>query len=578
MFKFIWHYMKRYKPALFFVFLFSMLQVLCQLILPQMMDEIIKKGVGRQDMNYVYYAGGRMLLMTILVSGCMIACGYFSAYVTAKFTCDIREDLFIKARDFATADYNHFGGATLMTRSTVDVTLMQIMMINSLRSTLIVPFTGIGALIVAIRLNGELTVVVMTAFILCTIFLVFCARKSNPLFKELQVKTDRINLLMKEKLTGVRNIRAFNRQQSEIKKLEEADEQAYESAVQANRAINYMTPAMQLVMNLTLVVIYYLSAVKIQNAMMDSADLLKFLQYILNFIASLTAIVGIINFIPKASVSAARVQEVLDYETTVKNALKAEQAEERRGELEFKQVAFCYAGAEENVVREISFRAVPGTTTALIGATGSGKTTLVSLALRLFDVTEGSIFVDGVDIRKYDKQKLRSMISYAPQKSMVFQKTIYENLQVANSKLTREEAWEALRLAEAEKFVKDMPDGIDTVLAQNGMNVSGGQRQRLSLARMFSRKAQIYILDDSLSALDMQTDAALRGNIRTHLSDSMILIVAQRINTIMHADQILVMDRGRIVGQGRHEELLRTCKVYREIYATQCYDKREAEG
>lgn len=562
--------MKRYKVSLVCVFLFSMMQVMCQLILPEMTDKILRYGVQKGNMGFIYRTGLQMVAMTIGVGICMIIGGYFSARVTADFTRDVSADLFRKVKGFSSEEYNHFGCATLLTRSTADISIMQIVMINALRSALLIPFTGLGALIVAIRMNWMLTIVVMISFLVTLSFITVCNRRSQPLFVRLQKCTDGINLLVKEKLTGTRNIRGFGREEYEDKRLEYANQEAFDQAIRANRSINFLSPVMQGSMNIAMVAIYFLGAVQIQNQMMDAASLIKFLQYILNFVASLASVAGILKVAPKAKISADRVLEVLDYSGKPGRHIEEPVKEDEEG-IEVQNVSFGYQGAEKKVIRDVSFTAKQGETVAILGATGAGKTTLLSLLLRIYDVQEGNVYIDGENIQSMSLQEVRTKFSYAPQKAMILQDTIYNNLKVANENLSREEAVEVLKLAEAWSFVEMMPEGIDTMMAQNGMNVSGGQRQRLSLARCLARDAKIYLFDDSFSALDMKTDAKVRANIREYLKEKITIIVAQRISTIRHADHILLMDNGKVVASGRHEELLKNSRLYREIYATQCY-------
>lgn len=571
MFKLLKRYIKNYYVSIFFVFIFSALQVLCQLILPQVTEKILKNGVANGNLPYIYKMGAFMLAIVVGVGICMIISGYFSARVTARFTCDTRQDLFRTIRGFRAVDYNRFGEASLLTRSTADVTMMQIMMINSLRSALLVPFTGLGALIVAMNMNWTLTLVVLAAFLVTLVFVWVAIGKSRPRFEKLQDSVDRINLLTREKLAGTRHVRAFRREDYETKRVFEANDDSFESAVRANRSINFLTPAMQIVMNLTIVVVYYLSAVQIQHALMDTADLITFLQYILNFVASLTTISAIMRFIPKSTVSARRVMEVLEHPVDKSGEQGTEHFAGGDVDIRFDHVSFGYDGAKEMVIKDVSFDVKQGQTLAIVGSTGSGKTTLVSLLLRLYRPTEGCIRLSGQEACDIEVESYRNLFSYAPQKAMIFQKSVMENLRVANVNLSCEEAMDALAAAEAADVVAGLPDGIDTVMAQNGMNVSGGQRQRLSVARALGRKAQVYVFDDSFSALDMKTDALVRANMRQRLQGKTIIIVAQRIATIKDADKILVMDDGCLVAQGTHEELLASCRMYQEIYATQSY-------
>lgn len=572
MIKLVKRYFGRYRLLIGCVLLFSLLQIMCQLILPEMTDRILRFGVAGGNISYIISIGTEMLAMTAGVGIFMIISGYFSAKITARFTYDIRKDLFDRVKTFTTEEYGRFGAATLLTRSTADLTVMQMLMINSLRSAMLIPFTGLGAIIVAVSMNWPLTVIVLATFTVTLIFIGVCTKKSRTAFYSLQLCVDRINLLLREKLAGARTVRAFGRQQYEEQRITEADRRACDEAINANRSINFLSPVMQLVMNIAMVGIYLLGAEQIRRNMMDTADLIKFFQYILLFVSSLASVADIFVFIPKAKVSADRVMEVLNFSADRAKQPAAERRECETG-LVFDKVCFGYEGAQKQVLTDISFSADPGQTIAVVGATGSGKTTLLSLVLGLFDTLEGNIRIDGEDIQTMNTTELRSRISYAPQKSMLLQNTIYENLRLADEGLSRESAMKALCLAEATGFTESLPEGIDTELAQNGMNLSGGQRQRISLARCLCRDAYIYLFDDSFSALDLKTDAKVRTNIAKALQDKIVIIVAQRIATVQNADKILVMDNGRIIASGNHKQLLENSELYRQIYATQNYSE-----
>ena len=570
-------YLPKYKLQVFMVLLFALLQVLCQLILPQMTDRILRQGVANSDMSFILRTSLKMFGMTILVGISTIAGGYFSAYVTAGVLSDCRRDIFYNAVYFSGNDFDRFSISSILNRTTSDMTVVQMLLINGLRSALLIPFTGIGALIVAFSMNTELTVVVLVSFVCTAAFLVICGRISQPRFKKLNKCLDKSNGLVREKILGARSIRAFGRQTSEDDIISEANESIYDTAIWANRSVNFMSPVMQLIMNLVIVAVYYLCAGRIQLGNMDSAAIIKFMQYILNFIASLTSIVNIINAMPNAEASSERILEIIEFAPTIVDPEGPEEPLKRDGKIEFKNVSFKYPGSEKNVLSDISLTMEPGTTTAIIGTTGSGKSTLLSAILRFIDITEGRLLIDGVEIKNWNLNSLHKIIAYAPQKALVLNDTVYNNLKMADPGLNREEALRALSRAEILDFIEETGQGLDFVLEQQGRNVSGGQRQRICLARMFARNdAEIFLMDDTFSALDMKTDSRIRGNINKYLKGKTKVFVAQRIATILDADQIVVLKDGVVCGIGRHEALLESCSEYREMCVTQQIIKEEA--
>lgn len=570
-------YMRRGLGSMCLVFVFSMMQVACQLILPTMTDRILRRGVYHGDFSIISITGMQMLGITVGVALCMIVSGYFSARATAQVIREIRKDLFGRITWFTSSEFNHFGTATLLTRCTADVSQVQNMLIMGMRSALIVPFTGIGALIVAVRMNVSLTMLVLVAFAAALAIAWAASRASRSRFQKLQESVDRINLLLKEKLTGARAVRAANRQRYEEERLEAADGEAYGSALGASRFVCVMAPAMQLIMSLTIVGVYYLGAVQVQHGMADSAELIKFLQYILMFISSLASVSAILAFIPRVGVSLRRIDEVLSYDSGESDGKAGRMPERSNGgsSLRFDHVSFGYAGSDRPVLDDISFDVEPGQTLAIIGSTGSGKTTLLQLVMRLFEPTSGRVLIDGVDIATVDKHMVRERISYAPQNSRLFSRSIWDNMRLAQSDITREQADSALESAQAGEFVPELPERMDTVMEQGGKNVSGGQRQRLSLARAIGRDAGIYLLDDTFSALDARTERAARHEVRERLRGRTVVVVAQKIEAIRNADRILVLDDGKVAGFGTHDELMERCAAYREIHDTQYYASKD---
>ncbi|MBC3803870.1 ATP-binding cassette domain-containing protein [Acetobacterium fimetarium] len=571
-------YLKDYRSQMILVFVFVLSQAACQLYLPVMMGNIVADGVIKGDTAYIFKSGSMMLGVSLVAAVCMVASSYYSAYVTASFTSGIRADVFDKVKDFSQTDFNRFGGATLLTRSTSDATQMQIVVINGLRSLLLIPITGVGALVMAFRENITLTLVLLTSFVLTMGIIVITTSRSMPLFKTMQEKVDRLNLLIKEKLTGVRSIRAFNRQDYETEKFGKANQEGMDAALKANYAVAFFSPLMQLMMNLTMVLILWLGSKEVQQQVVQLSDLMVFIQYVLMFMSALSLVSVLLMAYPQAQVSANRVREVLDCDFSIKDPEKPQKLENVKGRIEFKDVSFGYKGAENNVLSHLNFVAEPGKITAIVGATGSGKTTLVNLIMRLYEVSEGAITVDNTDIRDCTQHDLRSVIAYSPQESILFGGSVIDNIRIGKENASEEEVSAALILAQAADFVNARENQMMSTISQGGSDLSGGQRQRLSIARAVVKKAPITVFDDCFSALDFKTDSLVRKGIRENFSNKTVLMVAQRISTIRDADKILVLDNGAIVGQGKHEELAKDCYVYQEILKSQSYREERGES
>lgn len=571
-------YLKDYRKQMVLVFIFVLSQAICQLYLPTMMGNIVDNGVAKGDTAYIMQRGIMMLALSLLAAVCMVASSYYSAYVTASFTSKIRADVFDKVKNFSQTDFNRFGGATLLTRSTTDATQIQIVVINGLRGLLLVPITGIGALIMAFRENVLLTLVLLGSFAL-TIFIIGRATsKSMTLFGIRQEKIDRLNLLIKEKLTGVRTIRAFKQQEYETEKFTIANEESTNSALKASYAVAIFTPFLQLMMNLTVVVILWIGSNEIQQQIVLLGDLMVFIQYVLLFMSSLSLVSVLLMAYPQAQVSATRVKEVLDSDNVIKDPQNPRKFEHIQGRIEFKDVSFGYSGAENQVLNHLNFVAEPGKVTAVLGATGSGKTTLVNLMMRLYEATEGSIMIDGIDVRECTQYDLHQSIAYAPQQTILFGGTISDNIKFGYEKASEEEVLEAAKIAQTYDFIAERENGLQSTIYQGGKDLSGGQRQRLSIARALLKKAPIVIFDDCFSALDFKTDSLVRKGIKEHLDKVTIILVAQRISTVEDADRIIILDNGSIVGQGKHEELSENCPVYQEILKSQAYGKGREES
>ena len=573
--------LKYYRPyilpiVLIIAFLFG--QAMCELALPGYMSDIINNGIVKQDMGYIRHTGLIMIAVAAATVVCAIMGSLLASRVAARSSRDIRRALFRKVTAFSAAELNDFSTASLITRSTNDVQMVQQATVMILRLACFAPIMGIGAVIKALNTSVSLSwtigiaLLVILGIMTVSFFLVL------PKFQVLQTKLDKLNLLMKEILSGVLVIRAFNTEKSEEKRFDIANRDLTKINMFTNKAMSFMMPMLMFVMNGVSILIVWAGAHLVNDGSLMIGDMLAYLQYAMHVIMSFLFITMMFIMIPRAIVSAKRIGEVLDVEPSIEDPEMPETVEDHRGVVEFDHVSFSYPDAEKEVLEDISFTAGPGRTTAIIGGTGSGKSTLISLIPRFYDATEGSVRVDGKDVRDITQHELRDQIGYVPQKGLLFSGTIASNLQYGKEDATEAEMLEAAETAQAMDFIREKEHGLDEEVAQGGTNVSGGQKQRLSIARALVKKPKIYIFDDSFSALDFKTDKALREALKEKVGDSTIIIVAQRINTIIDADQILVLDEGRLAGQGTHDELMQTCDVYREIALSQLSEEELERG
>ena len=573
--------LKYYRPyilpiVLIIAFLFG--QAMCELALPGYMSDIINNGIVKQDMGYIRHTGLIMIAVAAATVVCAIMGSLLASRAAARSSRDIRRALFRKVTAFSAAELNDFSTASLITRSTNDVQMVQQATVMILRLACFAPIMGIGAVIKALNTSVSLSwtigiaLLVILGIMTVSFFLVL------PKFQVLQTKLDKLNLLMKERLSGVLVIRAFNTEKSEEKRFDIANRDLTKINMFTNKAMSFMMPMLMFVMNGVSILIVWAGAHLVNDGSLMIGDMLAYLQYAMHVIMSFLFITMMFIMIPRAIVSAKRIGEVLDVEPSIEDPEMPETVEDHRGVVEFDHVSFSYPDAEKEVLEDISFTAGPGRTTAIIGGTGSGKSTLISLIPRFYDATEGSVRVDGKDVRDITQHELRDQIGYVPQKGLLFSGTIASNLQYGKEDATEAEMLEAAETAQAMDFIREKEHGLDEEVAQGGTNVSGGQKQRLSIARALVKKPKIYIFDDSFSALDFKTDKALREALKEKVGDSTIIIVAQRINTIIDADQILVLDEGRLAGKGTHDELMETCDVYREIALSQLSEEELERG
>lgn len=544
--------------------------------LAQLFYQELGVDVNALQSGYIWNKGLQMLGVALLGVAATVLVGFFSARMAATVGRRLRHDLFAKVESFSNGEFDRFSTASLITRTTNDVQQIQMLITMGVRMICYAPIMGIGGIIFAVGKSVSLSWLIAAAVVVLIGLIAVALAVALPKFKSLQKLIDRLNLVSREGLSGMMVVRAFGNEGYEERRFDKANRDLMETTRFVQRVMSGMIPAMMFVMNLLSILIVWVGGHAIAESTLQIGDMMAFIQYAMQIISAFLMIAMMFIMVPRASVSAGRILEVLDAPLAIQDPEKPEALSNPKGLVEFKDVSFRYGGAEHNVLEHISFVAKPGETTAFIGATGSGKSTLVNLLPRFYDVTEGSITIDGVDVRSLSQHRLRELIGYAPQKGMLFSGTVAENLRYGKEDADEEELKAALSTAQALGFVERMDEGIQSPISQGGTNVSGGQRQRLSIARALTRKAPIYIFDDSFSALDFKTDAALRKALAKDTAQATVLLVAQRVSTIMHAQQIIVLDQGRMVGKGTHQELLKTCPEYREIAESQL-QKEELE-
>ncbi|MCL2832841.1 MAG: ABC transporter ATP-binding protein/permease [Treponema sp.] len=563
-------YLKPYLGILAIAIMLLVVQAMCDLALPDYMSDIINKGIMNNSIDYILQIGGKMLLVTLLGAASSIAMGYCAATIAAGVSHDIRFDVFQKVQGFSNAEIDKFGTASLITRTTNDITQIQMMLLIAIRMVFYSPILGTGGVINAVSRSTSMTWIIAVTVIVLIGFIMVMFAFVMPKFRIVQQLVDRLNLVSKENLQGMLVIRAFNTQKFEQDRFDVANRNLTETNLFLNRAMAMAMPFVMLIMNLTMIIIIWVGSTQVSAFKMEVGDMLAFMQYAMQIIMSFLMLSIMFILIPRAAVSAERIKDVLETEDSIKDPVKPQKyKEDFTPVIEFKNVNFRYPGGDNNVLEDINFTAKQGETTAIIGATGSGKSTLVNLLIRFYDIRDGEILIDGIDIRNVGLKDLRKKISYIPQKSLLFSGTIRSNLLYADQNAPDEALEKAARISQSTEFIETKPDKYDDIIAQGGANVSGGQRQRLSIARAIVKNSPIYIFDDSFSALDLKTDAALRAAIKNELKNTTLFIVAQRISTIKDAEQIIVLEKGKIAGIGKHRDLLNNCEVYREIATSQ---------
>src|SRR5689334_7464772 len=562
-------YLAPYKGTLALVVGLLFVQAIATLYLPALNGDIINNGVAKGDTSYILSTGMLMLGISLIVVITAIIAVFFGSKTGMSFGRDVRSAIFRKVESFSQAELNRFGTPSLITRNTNDVQQVQMVVLLGLNMMIIAPILAIGGVILALQQDVPLSGILIVILPLMALIIGILMSRALPLFQAMQMKVDRVNQVTRESLAGIRVIRAFVRTNHEQERFDVANRDLTDTALRVNRLFAVMIPTVMLIFNLSSVAILWFGSIRVDSGQMPIGNLIAFLQYVMQILFAVMMAVFMFVMVPRGIVSSGRIQEVLRTTPTIGDKPRSIVAPAATGAMSFRDIEFRYPGAQDPVLHDITLDIAPGQTTAIVGSTGSGKSTLINLIPRFYDVTEGSLQIDGVDVRDIQREDLWDRIGLVPQKAFLFSGTIASNLRFGKADATDDELWTALRIAQAESFVRDLPDGLESPVSQSGANFSGGQRQRLAIARALVKRPSIYVFDDSFSALDLRTDANLRAALAREIQDATIVIVAQRVGTIMGADQIVVLDGGTIVGVGTHDELLDTCETYREIVDSQ---------
>ncbi|HWQ88535.1 MAG TPA: ABC transporter ATP-binding protein [Desulfitobacteriaceae bacterium] len=572
----LFKYLRPFAISVAVVLVLIFLQSLVELYLPTLMADIVDRGIVPGDTNYILRIGGFMLIIAAGSAVCSILAGYMSSKIATGYSKNLRSSVFSRVQSYSLHEFNKLGTASLITRTTNDITQIQQLLIFLMRITISAPMMFIGGIIMAVSKDAALSLVFVVVLPLLTGTVYITAGKSIPLFRAMQIKLDNLNRVFREGLSGIRVIRAFNRVAYEKKRFSASNLDLTETAIKVNILLAALMPVMMLVMNFTTLAIVWFGGIRISHGNMLVGDMMAFIQYAILIMFSLVMVSFMFIMIPRAEASAIRINEVLEIVPEISDAEAVKSTDSNRGLIEFKNVTFCYPGAEYPALKDISFVARPGEITAIIGGTGSGKSTLINLIPRFYDIDSGHVLVNGLDVREMAQKDLRAKIGFVPQKTMLFTGTVADNIRLGKEDATDEEVRHAAAIAQATEFISDMPNGFASLIAQGGINISGGQKQRLSIARALVRKPEIYIFDDSFSALDYKTDARLRAALRKETADATVIVVGQRVSTVLDADQIIVMDKGQIVGLGKHKDLMQTSAIYQEIVSSQLSEEEIA--
>ncbi len=533
------------------------------------MARIVDKGIVNGDIPYIWSIGGIMLLVAAIGVVCAIGANYFAVKVATSFGRDLRREVFSKVTNFSIQEFDQIGTSSFITRTTNDVQQVQQFISMGLRMMVLSPLMFIGGIVMAISQDTKLSMIFLFIVPLIVTIIYFITKKGMPLFQTLQQKLDHLSLILRENLTGIRVVRAFGRMNDETNRFDAASQDMRNTAIKVNRIVTSLMPIMMLIFNLSIVAILLFGSIQIENEQMQVGSLMAFIQYAMQIMFSFVMFTVIFVMIPRATVSAKRINEVLQLTPTITDKEKITTIEDSIQSMTFSNVTFYYPGAEKPALLNLSFTAKRGETTAIIGGTGDGKTTLLQLIPRFYDPSEGDVLINGINVKNLSQQTLRQKIGYVPQKAILFTGTIAENIRYGKETASEEEVKHAADIAQGTPFIEKMADGFQAVVEQGGKNLSGGQKQRLAIARAIVGKPDIYLFDDCFSALDYKTDALLRQALKTEINDAITIVVAQRVSTVKDADQIIVLQKGKIVGIGTHEQLLQTNNVYKEIVSSQ---------
>ena len=562
-------YLRPYRNQVYLILLMLLIQAIASLYLPNLNAELINNGVAKGNVGYIWHIGEIMLASSALVMGASVLLAFLAARVAMAFGRDLRTAVFTAVEGFSARELNKFGAPSLITRNTNDVQQVQLVLFMGFTMMIGAPITGVGAIIMAVRSNAKLSSLLLVVVPIMGLLIVLLLRRIVPAFRAMQVKIDRINLVLREQIAGVRVIRAFVKTRQEESRFADASLDLMQTQLRVTRTFALMFPSLSMILNLSSVAVIWFGAKLINSGNLQIGNMTAFLSYIMLILSSVMMAIFMSLQIPRAAACAERIQEVLDTKSSVVETLNPRNPEKRIGLIEFDNVEFRYPGAEHPILSNISFTAKPGEFTAIIGSTGSGKSTLLNLIPRFIDVTDGSVKLDGVDVRDQSLESLWSEIGLVPQRSFLFGGTVAQNLRYGKSDATDEELWNALEIAQARDFIEELPDKLEARVAQGGTNFSGGQRQRLSIARALVKQPQILIFDDSFSALDYTTDSKLRSALHNVMGHTTMIVVAQRVSTILQADQVIVLDQGKIVGIGDHSQLMESSETYQEIVLSQ---------
>ncbi|MCQ4081722.1 ABC transporter ATP-binding protein/permease [Streptomyces sp. RB6PN25] len=569
-------HLRPYTKPVALIVLLQLVQTLATLYLPTLNADIIDNGVVKGNTGYILSTGGWMIAVTLAQIVCAIGAVYFGARTSMALGRDIRACVFDRVQSFSAREMGRFGAPSLITRTTNDVQQVQMLVLMTFTLMVSAPIMCVGGILMALNQDVPLSSLLLVIVPVLGILVSLIVRRMRPLFRGMQERIDNVNRILREQITGIRVIRAFVRDTHERERFEKANTELMDVAVRAGRLMSMMFPVVMLVVNASSVAVLWFGGERINSGHMQIGALTAFLSYLMQILMSVMMATFMFMMVPRAEVCAERIQDVLATDTSVVPPVTPIRSVARHGHLELRDVEFRYPGAEEPVLKDVSFTARPGETTAVIGSTGSGKSTLIGLVPRLFDATGGAVLVDDVDVRELDADTMAEVVGLVPQKPYLFTGTVASNLRYGKPDATDEELWHALEVAQARDFVEKMPEGLDAPIAQGGTNVSGGQRQRLAIARALVRKPEVYLFDDSFSALDYATDARLRAALSRETREATVIIVAQRVSTIRDADRIVVLDEGRIVGTGTHSELMADNETYREIVLSQLTEEEAA--